>query len=86
MNIISISDFRNKAADFISQAADLQKTFTIMQRSKPKAVLVNHDYYQALEQAVIDLTDAREADKAKKEPTIKFSSYLKKRWPTKWRY
>jgi len=83
MNIISISDFRNKAADFISQAADLQKTFTIMQRSKPRAVLVNHDYYQALEQAVIDLTDAREAEKAKKETTIKLDTYLKKRWPTK---
>jgi len=79
MNIISISDFRNKAADFISQAADLQKTFTIMQRSKPKAVLVNHDYYQALEQAVIDLTDSRESrKKPKKETTIKLDTYLKK--------
>jgi len=80
MNIISISDFRNKAADFISQAANLQKTFTIMQRSKPKAVLVNHDYYQALEQAVLDLTDTQEAQKAQKESTIKLNTYLKKRW------
>ena len=83
MNIISISDFRNKAADFVSQAANLQKTFTIMQRSKPKAILVNHDYYQALEQAVIDLTDAREAEKAKKETTIKLDTYIQKRWSIK---
>jgi len=83
MNLISISDFRNKAADFISQAANLQETFTIMQRSKPKAILVNHDYFKALEQAVMDLTDSKEADKAKKEPTIKFNTYLKKRWPAR---
>ena len=50
-----------------------------MQRSKPKAVLVNHDYYQTLKQTVMDLTDIREAKRAKKETTIKFDSYLKKR-------
>lgn len=83
MNLISISDFRAKAADFVNKAANLQQTFTIMQRSKPKAVLVNHDYFNSLEETVFDLLDAKEAEKAKTEPTIKFDNYLKKRFSSK---
>ena len=79
MNLISISDFRSKAADFVGKAANLQQTFIIMQRSKPKAVLVNHDYFTSLEETVLDLLDSKEAKKATKEPTINFEDYLKNR-------
>lgn len=80
MNTISISDLRNRTAKFVSQVANMQKIFTITQHSKPKAILVNHKYYQALEEAVLDLTDTKEAEKAKKETIIKLNTYVKKRW------
>jgi len=49
-----------------------------MQRSKPKAVLVNHDYYQALEQAVIDLTDCQRSRQSQKGTYHKIQFILKK--------
>ena len=45
-----------------------------------KVVLVDINYFSALEEAVFDLTDSIEAEKAKKEKRNSFNSYLKKRW------
>ncbi len=77
---VSISDVRTNLADLVKRAITTQLPITILQRSEPKAVLVDHNYYVALEEAVLDLTDAREADRAKTEKTLPLSTYLKKRW------
>ena len=81
MNLISISDLRRKVADFVDQVSSSEEPLTIMKRSRPKAVLVGHDYFTSLEEAVFDLTDAKEAEKAKTEPKISFAGYIKRRWP-----
>jgi prevent-host-death family protein len=79
-HIISISQLRQNATQAIDNVVKKQNPTIIMQRSKPKAVLVDATYYQALEEAVLDLTDAREAEKAKKEVKNPLSSYIEKRW------
>ena len=76
---ISISDLRQNATAAVNAVIGTQIPTIIMQRSQPRAVLVDVDYYQALEDAVLDLTDSQEAERAKKEPRILFSTYLKKR-------
>jgi prevent-host-death family protein len=77
---VSISDVRSNIANLIQQVVDLQTPITILQRSRPTAVLVDHDYYQALEEAVMDMADAKEAEKAKKEKKLPLSTYISKRW------
>lgn len=76
----SISQLRQQAAKAINMVNKQKRSAVILQRSQPKAVLVDYDYYQALEESVLDLTDSHEAERAKKEPREPFSSYIKKRW------
>lgn len=79
---ITISDLRQNAAAAVNAVVGTQIPTIIMQRSQPKAVLVDVDYYQALEDAVLDLTDSIEAEKAKLEPRIPLLPYIKKRFGT----
>jgi prevent-host-death family protein len=76
----SISDLRKNTASVINNVHDTQEPAVILQRSKPKAMIVDYEYYQALEESVLDLSDAREAEKAKKENTTSFDQYLVKRF------
>ncbi len=79
MNLTSISDLRQNVANIIDQITTTQKSVTIMKRSKPKAVLVDYEYFIALEEAILDLTDSQEAQKAKVEPRLPLQQYLQKR-------
>lgn len=79
-NSLSISDLRQHAASAVDQVADTLAPTIILKRSKPKAVLVEYNYFQALEEALLDLTDAAEAEKAKEETTRPLDAYLAKRF------
>lgn len=79
---ITISQLRQNAADAINTVIAAQQPTVILQRSRPTAVLVDIAYFQALEEAVLDVTDAREAQKAKAEERVPFRAYVKKRWGT----
>ncbi len=80
---LSISQLRQNVAQSIDDVIEKQEPTVILIRSKPKAVLVDVNYFQALEDAVLDLSDSREAERSKKEPRIPFPSYIKKRWGKK---
>ncbi len=82
-NTISISELRQDATNLIDLAISGQNPLIVMQRSKPKAVLVDYLYFQALEEAIIDLTDSQEAERAKLEPTESFGKYFEKRFGAK---
>lgn len=82
-NTISISELRQDATNLINLAISGQNPLIVMQRSKPKAVLVDYLYFQALEEAIMDLTDNQEAERAKLEPTESFDKYFGKRFETK---
>jgi prevent-host-death family protein len=81
MNTISISELRQNTAKIIKNLGKDNAPVTIMQRSKPQAVLVNSKYFQNLEEAVMDLQDALEAEKAKSEDTLPLEDYISSRWP-----
>lgn len=81
MQTISISDLRQNITSTIN--ATSTQPITIFQRSKPKAVIVDANYFQSLENAVLDLTDSAEAEKAKKEAKTSFQNYVNKRWGKK---
>ncbi len=77
---LTISQLRQNAATIIKSVAEGQNQAVILQRSRPRAILVDIGYFQALEQAVLDLADSREADRAKAEKRTSFDAYVKKRW------
>ena len=79
-NTLSISQLRKQVAEAVDAVTLKQEPTVILKRSKPKAVLVDIDYFQALEEAVFDLSDSKEAEKAKIEEKRPFSNYLKRRW------
>lgn len=81
-NTLSISQLRQHATEAVDSVILTQEPTVILKRSQPKAVLVDIAYFQALEEAVLDLTDSHEAEKAKTESKIPFATYLKKRWGT----
>jgi prevent-host-death family protein len=77
---ISISQLRQNATKAVEDVVNHETPTIIMKRSRPQAVLVSLSYYQALEEAVLDLSDAQEAEKAKTEARDPFDSYMEKRW------
>lgn len=79
---ITISQLRENAAATINSVITSQEPAIILQRSHPKAVLVDLAYFLALEEAVMDSTDSQEAQSAKSEERIPFRSYIKTRWGT----
>ena len=46
-------------------------------------MIVDFEYYNALEDSVLDLSDAKEADMAKKEERVDFKEYFEKRFGKK---
>lgn len=77
---VPITELKQNTADVVSQVVNNGMSAIIMQRSQPKAVISDYMYFMALEEAVTDLLDAKEAEKAKSEPTISLKAYAKKRW------
>ncbi len=77
---LSISELRQNATAIINAVIATQQPTVIVNRSKPQAVLVDINYFRALEEAILDLTDTAEAEKAKKEPKKSLESYLKRRF------
>ena len=77
---VSITDLKLNTAGVLKNVTKMGEVVTIFQRSRPKAILVDVDYFKALEESVLDLTDTKEAEKAKKESRVLLSSYAKKRW------
>ncbi len=82
-NTVSISELRQDATNLINLAVSQQIPLIVMQRSKPKVVLVDYQYFQAMEEAIMDITDSQEAKKAKTESTESFDKYFEKRFGTK---
>ena len=77
---ISISKLRENVAKVIDEVTRKGEPLTILSRSEPKVVIADFGYFKALEEAVLDLTDTQEAERAKKEAKAPLSTYIKKRW------
>jgi len=77
---IPITKLKTDTASVISDVTTKGVSAIVMQRSEPKVVIADYGYFNALEDAVVDLLDSIEAEKSKKEPTISLKDYGKKRW------
>lgn len=77
---VPISKLRQNTADIVSRVVNGGMSAVIMQRSQPKAVIADYEYFNSLEETVMDVFDGIDAEKRKKEPMILLSDYAKKRW------
>lgn len=79
MNILPASELRDKISSVLKQITDTGEPVYITQYSKPKAVLVNFDFYNNLIKELEDLEDIHDMIEAQKEPGRSFNQYLKER-------
>lgn len=80
VQIVNISHLRKNLSKFVEEVATQDKHVVVVRDSNPEAVLVDVEYFQALEEAVLDATDAQEAQRAKKEERVSLEGYVKDRW------
>lgn len=78
INTISITDLKQKAAAVITKVRSSGMPLVVMQRSKPAAVLVDPEYYKALEGALEDLEDLKAIEERQKEPNIPLKEVAQK--------
>lgn len=75
---VSITDLKQKPASVIAKMRSSGTPVVIIQRSEPTAVLVDLEYYKALEEALEDLEDLKAIEERKKEPNISLKEVAKK--------
>ena len=63
LNTISISELKQHPARALNDVVVSQKPKIIVQRSTPKAVIMDIDYFNALQEAYEDYLDTLEFDK-----------------------
>lgn len=81
MYTVSITDLRQKASNILSQVVSTKEPAYIIQNSEVKAVVVNMEDYQFMQEAIEDLADGLESKNALKEkPVISIDQYISKRW------
>lgn len=77
INTVSITDLKQNTSKVIKKVKDKQSV-VVLQRSKPAAVLIDPDHYQALEEALEDLVDLQAIEDTKGEPTTPFDEVYNK--------
>lgn len=81
MYTVSITDLRQKASNILNQVVSTKEPAYIIQNSEVKAVVVNMEDYQFMQEAIEDLEDGLESKAALKEkPIISIDEYISKRW------
>lgn len=78
---ISITDLKQKAASVIAKVRSSGVPLVIMQRSEPAAILLEPEYYKALEEALEDFIDLKAIEERKKEPNIPLKEVAQKLKP-----
>lgn len=81
MYTVSITDLRQKASNILNQVVSTKEPAFVIQNSEVKAVVVNMEDYQFMQEAIEDLADGLESKNALKEkPVISIDQYISKRW------
>jgi prevent-host-death family protein len=73
--IISASDLRERMEEILTAAAEESEPQYITYRSRPTAVLLGYEYYQALMEQLEDLSDTVAIYERQGEPRISFEEY-----------
>ncbi len=81
MYTVSITDLRQKASNILRQVVSTKEPAFVIQNSEVKAVVVDMEEYQFMQEAIGDLADGLESRAALKEkPLISLDEYISKRW------
>lgn len=78
LNTISITELKQNTASVVKNVRESGGSVVVMQRSEPAAVLVDPEYYSALEAALEDLEDLRDIELRKNEPTVSSAEVARK--------
>ncbi|OGY26270.1 MAG: hypothetical protein A2Z24_02010 [Candidatus Woykebacteria bacterium RBG_16_44_10] len=77
-NVLSVTELKTKTSKVLEQVRKTKEPVYIMSRSKPKAVLIDLEKYNSLEEALEDLEDILAVQEARNDPTISLDEFLKK--------
>ncbi len=81
MNTVSVTDLRQDATNILNRVVATQEPTYIIQNSKTQVVILDAEYYGALQEALEDYLDGLDAQEALKESgSITIEEYAKKRW------
>lgn len=80
INTASITSLKQNTAQIIKKLQEEGTSVIILQRSQAAAVLVEPEYYKALEEAMENAIDLKAIEDRKNEPTIPFDKYFVKRF------
>ncbi len=83
INTVSITDLKQNTASVIKRIKSEGESVAVLQRSEIAAVLVDPDYYEALEQALEDKLDLQAIEDRKDEPRVSLEEYYQKRFDKK---
>ena len=78
INTVSITDLKQNTADVVKRVKESGKPHFVLQRSEVTAVLLDPEYYQALEQALEDFEDLADIELRKNDPTVPSEEVAKK--------
>ncbi len=78
INTISITDLKQNTSKVIKKVQDEGSSVLVLQHSKAAAVLVDPDYFNALEEALEDRIDLKAIEERKNESNVPFEEIAKK--------
>jgi len=77
-NVLSVTELKTNTAKVLERVSKTKEPIYIMSRSKPKAVLLDLEKYNHIEEALEDLEDILAVEEVRDEPTISLADFLKK--------
>jgi prevent-host-death family protein len=81
MNLISVTDLRQNATQILQNVTTTKDPAYVVQHSKLKAVILDANHYQSLQNMVEEYVDGFNADRIMKQPGgVALHDYMKKRW------
>lgn len=78
IDTVSITDLKQNTSQVIKRVKNRGRSVVILQRSRAAAVLVDPDYFDALEASFEDRIDLKAIEDRKNEPSISFEEVSKK--------
>ncbi len=77
-NVLSVTELKRKTSKVLERVSKTKEPIYIMSRSKPKAVLLDLERYNHIEEALEDLEDILAVEEVRNELTISQADFLKK--------
>lgn len=74
--IVPVSDLRRKTSELLKQIQHEGDVIYVTQHGRPKAVLLDYDYYETLLAQLEDLSDLASLEAAADEPTRPYEEFM----------